>query len=297
MEEFRRRLLLLQHCRGIGWKTVFIILKEDPLLESLFKKKRYEWQALFPQLKPNQLSLFYDDLHSINIIQKINLYEENDILFLTYFDELYPDRLRHIYNPPWVIYAKGRLSILQEEIALAVVGMREATAYGQEVIERLLPPLIRRGGCIISGLAAGIDTYAHRSAVRHGGSTIAVLGGGLFHIYPKENTSLALKMMKEQLVISEYTPFTKPERWMFPMRNRLISGLSDGVLVVEAKMKSGSLITAQHALEQGKNVFAVPGKITDNTSDGTNFLIQEGAKPVMYYEDILSEMRFSVQNS
>ncbi|MBD3109457.1 DNA-protecting protein DprA [Bacillus sp. AGMB 02131] len=297
MEEFRRRLLLLQHCRGIGWKTFFLILKEDPLLKSLFKKKRYEWQALFPQLKPNQLSLFYDDLHSINIIQKIELYEENDILFLTYFDELYPDRLRHIYNPPWVIYAKGRLSMLQKENALAVVGMREATVYGQEVIDRLLPPLIRRGCCIISGLAAGIDTLAHRSALGHGGSTIAVLGGGLFHIYPKDNTSLALKMMKEQLVISEYTPFTKPERWMFPMRNRLISGLSDGVLVVEAKMKSGSLITAQHALEQGKNVFAVPGKITDNTSVGTNFLIQEGAKPVMHHEDILSEMRFSIQNS
>ena len=292
MDDFKKNLLLLHHCRGIGWKMIYKIMKEDPMLDNLYTKKLSDWHLLFPQVKPVQLSLFFQDLHSINISQKIKQYEENEVLILTYFDELYPKRLKHIYNPPWVIYMKGKLNLLQENRALAVVGMRQATPYGKEAIYKLLPPLIKEGYVIISGMAAGIDTFAHRIAVEGGGSTIAVLGGGLFHIYPKENTALALEMMKNQLVLSEYPPFMKPERWMFPLRNRLISGLSAGVLVVEAKEKSGSLITAQHALEQGKDVFAVPGKITDMPSDGTNLLIQEGAKLVLHYKDILSEMDF-----
>lgn len=290
MDDFKRKLLLLHHCRGIGWKTIYRIMREDPLLNNLFINNLQEWHFLSPLLKPNQLSLFYQDLHSIDISQKIKQYEENQVFILTYFDELYPERLKHIYNPPWILYMKGRIDLLKEQRALAVVGMRQATTYGQEAIHRLLPPLLKEGYVIISGMAAGIDTLAHRTAVMCGGSTIAVLGGGLFHIYPKENTALALRMMKEQLVLSEYPPFMKSERWMFPMRNRLISGLSAGVLVVEAKEKSGSLITAQHALEQGKDVFAVPGKITDRPSDGTNLLIQEGAKLVLHYKDIISEL-------
>jgi len=290
MDDFKTKLLLLHHCRGIGWKMMYIILREDPILDGLYTKKLQDWHFLFPHVKSNQLSLFFQDLHSIDISQKIKQYEENDVLILTCFDDLYPKRLKHIYNPPWVLYMKGNLNLLREKRALAVVGMRQATPYGKEAIQKLLPPLIKGGYVIISGMAAGIDTFAHRIAVEREGSTIAVLGGGLFHIYPKDNTALALKMMKEQLVLSEYPPFMKPERWMFPMRNRLISGLSAGVLVVEAKEKSGSLITAQHALEQGKEVFAVPGKITDMSSEGTNFLIQEGAKLVLQYKDIISEM-------
>jgi len=290
MDDFKKKLILLHHCHGISWKMMYTIFREDPLLNRLFIKELQDWHFLFPHVKPNQLSLFFQDLHSINISQKIKQYEENDVLILTYFDELYPKRLKHIYNPPWVLYMKGHLDLLQEKRALAVVGMRQATPYGKEAIHKLLPPLIKEGYVIISGMATGIDTFAHRIVVERGGSTIAVLGGGLFHIYPKDNTALALKMMKEQLVLSEYPPFMKPERWMFPMRNRLISGLSAAVLVVEAKEKSGSLITAQHALEQGKDVFAVPGKITEIPSKGTNLLIQEGAKLVLHYEDITSEM-------
>lgn len=290
MDDFKKKLLLLHHCRGIGWKMIYRIMREDPLLDNLFTNNLKDWHFLSPYIKPNHLSLFYQDLHSIDISQKIKQYEENEVLILTYFDELYPERLKNIYNPPWVLYMKGRINLLKEKRTLAVVGMRQATTYGQEAIYKLLPPLLKEGYVIISGMAAGIDTLAHRIAVVREGNTIAVLGGGLFHIYPKENTALALRMMKEQLVLSEYPPFMKPERWMFPMRNRLISGLSAGVLVVEAKEKSGSLITAQHALEQGKDVFAVPGKITDMPSDGTNLLIQEGAKLVLHYKDIISEM-------
>lgn len=290
MDDFKKKLLLLHHCRGTGWKLIYKILREDPLLKNLFTNNLQDWQHYFPQIKPKQLSLFYRDLHSIDISQKIKQYEENEVFILTYFDELYPDRLKQIYNSPWVLYMKGRIDLLQEKRSLAVVGMRQATSYGREAIHMLLPPLLKEGYTIISGMAAGIDTLAHCIAVECEGSTIAVLGGGLFHIYPKDNTALALRMMKEQLVISEYPPFMKPERWMFPMRNRLISGLSAGVLVVEAKEKSGSLITVHHALEQGKDVFAVPGKITDMQSVGTNLLIQEGAKLVLHYKDIISEI-------
>lgn len=290
MCHFHTRLILLNHCRGVGWKTIYMILKDDPSLEKLLAKRLEDWQNQLPHFKQNQLSLFYHDLHTINISQKMKQYEENKIIVLTYFDERYPQKLKQIYNPPWVLYLKGKQSLLEETKMLAVVGVRQPSSYGQEAISRILPPLIKEGYVIVSGLAAGIDTIAHRTAIDYRGSTIAVLGGGLFHIYPKDNIGLALHMMKEQLVLSEHPPSMKPERWMFPLRNRLISGLSNGVLIVEAKEKSGSLITAYHALEQGRDVFAVPGNITSPFSVGTNQLIQEGAKLVLHANDITSEI-------
>jgi DNA processing protein len=150
---------------------------------------------------------------------------------------------------------------------------------------------VENGVVIVSGLANGIDTLAHEHAMKNGGKTIAVIAGGVYHIYPKENAELAKEMMKSQLVISEYPPDTKPLRWHFPARNRIISGLSNGTFIIEAKRKSGSLITANYAVNEGREVFSLPGSIFNQNSLGTNDLIKQGAKLVMSSEDILEELR------
>ncbi len=169
---------------------------------------------------------------------------------------------------------------LGKEPKLAVVGSRQATPYGKNAIRLLFPELIENGVIIVSGLAKGIDALAHESAIKNDGKTIAVIAGGLYHIYPKENMNLALEMMKTQLVVSEYPPDTKPLKWHFPARNRIISGLSIGTFIIEAKRKSGSLITANYAVNEGREVFSLPGSIFNPYSIGTNDLIQQGAKLV-----------------
>ncbi|WP_019242322.1 MULTISPECIES: DNA-processing protein DprA [Bacillus] len=289
MQEFREKLLLIHHCRGIGWKSIFLILQNDPHLQTLKKKSLKDWQKTLHPLNPQQIQLFYHDLHSINIDKKSEQYVENSIDYLTIFDDGYPQRLKNMYNPPWIIYMKGNKKLLNNQKMLAVVGARKFSDYSIEALDLILPQLIKKGYVIVSGLALGVDALAHKLAISHLGSTIGVLGGGLFKLYPKENIALALKMMNEQLVLSEAHPALAAEPWMFPQRNRIISGLSDGVLIVEATRRSGSLITAYHALEQGKEVFCIPGNIANPLSEGTNTLIQEGAKLVQSYKDIDQE--------
>lgn len=206
-------------------------------------------------------------------------------------NEKYPKRLKEIYNPPQKIYALGNIEILNN-IGIAIVGARKATEYGKKVALKLSENLSKRKIVIISGLAKGIDSYAHIGTLNvQNGKTIAVLGSGIKEIYPKENIELARKIIKKGgCIISEYFPNEKPNKINFPERNRIISGLSKGVIVVEATEKSGALITADFALEQGREVFAVPGSIYSNTSVGTNKLIQQGAKLVTNYEDVLNEI-------
>ncbi len=291
MENNELRLVKLHHCRGIGWKSIQIILNEDPALSRIHHKKQNEWQELLPHLTPRQLTLFYKDLQTIDISRKLQNYLDNGITVYTVCNERYPARLRYIDAPPWVLYAKGDNSLFHGVKMIAVVGPRKPSPYGKEALHLLLPSLIEQGYTIVSGLASGIDTLAHETAISCSGRTIAVLGGGLLQVYPKANIPLALQMMKEQLVISETIPLGRPEAWMFPMRNRIISGLTDGLLILEAEEKSGTLITAYHALDQGKEVFAVPGNITSPYSKGTNRLIQDGAKAVLSTDDIIEEMR------
>lgn len=202
---------------------------------------------------------------------------------------LYPAFLKEIYNPPFLLYAKGNINILKAR-CIAVVGSRNASYYGRKVAFRLAGQLAKRGIAIVSGFARGIDSYAHKGALAVGGDTIAVLGNGLDVIYPRENYSLMKEMNENGLLLSEYTPGTSPLRANFPARNRLISGLAYGVIVVEASERSGALITADFALEQNREVFAVPGNINSPTSIGTNRLIKQGAKIVNCIEDILEEL-------
>jgi len=225
-----------------------------------------------------------------NEIDKIlKLCEKRGIEIYSFNDEQYPRLLKEIHDPPVVLFCRGEIKP-EDHIGLAVVGSRNLTEYGRRVTERLASELAQAGITIVSGLARGIDSVAHRAALSQGGRTIAVLGSGISYIYPSENKMLAEKIIKNGAILSEFYPEEGPKRENFPRRNRIISGASIGTLVTEAAINSGALITASFALEQGREVFAVPGNITSKNSEGTNFLIQKGAKVVTKIEDILEEI-------
>ncbi|MBK5497579.1 DNA-processing protein DprA [Peribacillus sp. TH14] len=276
----KEKLIHLHHCRGAGWKTIQTILAYNPSLSSLFTTTYTEWAEILP-IPSNKLNLFLKDLHSLNTIKKVKQYEFNQIKCLTMFDEDYPFLLKQIFDPPWVLYFKGDKQLLEKKSTLGVVGTRKPTWYGLEALKTILPPLVQKNFVIISGVAAGIDAAAHKVALDKGGNTIGVLGGGLLQIYPKSNIPLAREISNKGLLLSETPPAMRAEPWMFPLRNRIISGLSKGVFVVEAKEKSGSLITAQAALDHGREVFALPGNVLSPESLGANQLIQDGAKLVL----------------
>ena len=208
---------------------------------------------------------------------------------ITVFDSDYPAHLREIDDPPVVLYALGAGTI-DTRTTIAVVGTRRASGYGKAMAHKLAAELARHGITVVSGLAVGIDTAAHRGALSGDGMTVAVIGSGLGRLYPTENARLARKIVDSGgIIMSEFPVDARPTKWSFPQRNRIISGLSRGVVVVEAPEKSGALITARLALEQGREVFAVPGQVTSAVSRGTNRLIQDGARLVVNVVDILSE--------
>lgn len=224
--------------------------------------------------------------------QEVEALARAGVQAITLDSPAYPRRLREIYSPPPVLYVRGEL-LPEDELALGVVGTRRATMYGREATEMLVGGLVTNCLTIVSGLARGIDTVAHRAALTAGGRTIAVLGSGLDIIYPSENARLARDIAERGAVVSEYPLGTKPDAANFPARNRIISGLSLGVLVIEAGDGSGALITADFALEQNREVFAVPGPIFARSSQGTNRLIQQGAKLVLSTNDILTELNLT----
>lgn len=219
----------------------------------------------------------------------IEYMQENKIHIITIYDEEYPNKLRNIYDSPVTLYVKGNKDILNSN-SIAIVGCRNCSNYGKEVSTKFAYDLAKENITIISGMAKGIDSNAHIGCLHAKGRTIAVLGSGLDRIYPKENITLYNKIISNGgAIVSEYVIGTIATRMNFPARNRIISGLSDGVIVVEAKEKSGTLITVDFALEQGKDIFVVPGNITSSNSIGTNELIKQGAKCVTSIKDILEE--------
>lgn len=244
-----------------------------------------------------QLTIFSEeDIKRINNSKDTVLIQEKyaklinkGIYFVTIEDTEYPSKLRNIYNPPFALYYKGALP-REEWKSIAVIGARNCSDYGKEIANYISAELAKSGIQIISGLARGIDGYAHKGALSVGGYTYGVEGCGIDICYPKENISLYMEMQEKGGVLSEYGPGVIPRAGNFPMRNRLISGLSDGVLVIEAKEKSGSLITVDMGLEQGKNIYSIPGRINDLLSQGCNNLIKMGAKLVTGPEDILEEL-------
>lgn len=227
----------------------------------------------------------------IPVIERLErCHTRKDLRIITYEDDDYPPILKEINDPPWCLFIKGNLDVLHEEtMKFAVVGSRKNTHYGKLTVDMLVPPLVEKGVCIVSGLAFGIDSLAHKKALEYNGTVIGVLGCGVDIIYPKSNEMLYKKVIQKGCIISEYLPWERPRTYYFPRRNRIISGLSRGVLVVEAAKKSGSLITARCALEQNREVFAIPGQINAYSSGGTNDLIKKGAKLVTCTGDIFEE--------
>jgi DNA processing protein len=215
--------------------------------------------------------------------------KEEGIRTVCCLDAEYPSRLLDIYDPPSVLYYKGDLTVLNCNAA-AVVGSRRCSMYGLRMAEKLSYDLAERGVTVVSGMARGIDSAAHRGALNGGGNTVAVLGSGFRHVYPGGSEKLVEDIQAHGAVVTEFSSRTQPSRSTFPRRNRIVSGMSEGVVVVEASRRSGAMITVDLALEQGREVFAVPGCADLYTSKGTNFLIQNGAKLITCVDDIIEEM-------
>lgn len=226
------------------------------------------------------------ELHPEQELQQV---QAAGVTVLTWEDESYPAALRTIDAAPPVLFVRGQITA-QDEWAVALVGTRHASTYGREVTQVLASELARHGVTIVSGLALGVDTVAHRAALEAGGRTLAVLGSGLDQLYPPQNRGLAATIAEQGAVISDYALGTRPDANNFPPRNRIISGLSRGVVIVEAGERSGALITARFAAEQGREVFAVPGSILHPGSAGCNALIQQGATPVLSVDDLLEQL-------
>ncbi len=215
--------------------------------------------------------------------------EKKKIHILTLGDEAYPSMLRNIIDPPLVLYYRGVLPDFDRELAIGIVGTRKASAYGLSTARKLGRQIAAYGGLVVSGMAEGIDAMAIWGALDAGKTAVGVLGNGVDRVYPRCNRELYRKMEQKGCLISEYPPGTAPDRWNFPKRNRIISGLSCGVLVVEAPQKSGALITARQALEQGRDVFVVPGNIGISTCEGSNALLKDGAALVTSGWDVVGE--------
>ena len=279
--------IALNMIRGIGPRTANLLLDRFGSPANVFASSRET--LLAEGLKPATI----EQLHDTEILDKaqaeIERLEAFGAQVITLADETYPQMLREIYDPPIALYIQGDLNAALASPAIAVVGSRRCSTYGTNAANFLARELAAHGVTIVSGLARGIDGAAHRGALEAGGKTVGVIGTGLDVIYPKEHKKLAEELIATGAIVSEFPLGTPPLAQNFPYRNRVISGLCLGVLVVEASEHSGSLITARLASEQGREVFAVPGNITSQTSFGPNYLIKDGAKLVQHWRDVIEE--------
>ncbi len=269
---------------GLGTKRTLDLLRQYGSAEAVLRQEPRELESagVAPALAQSMASgCMFDE--AARAVEELKA-QGAEVVPLT--DRRYPARLREIYDPPPVLFAKGRLELL-DTVMVAVVGSRRPSAYGVAVAERLGKDLGAAGVTVVSGMAKGIDTAAHGGALSAGGATVAVFGCGLDVIYPAENRKLAERIARDGLLLTEFPPGTPAHPQNFPIRNRIVSGLSEGVVVVEGKQYSGSLITARLALDQNREVFAVPGNITQPASFGPNLLIKQGAQLVQLVDDIL----------
>jgi DNA processing protein len=272
---------------GIGPRRLSHLINWFGDLPSAWHASDAQLQQAGLEAKP-RTNLLQQRAH-LDLDEEMKRVEQAGAWLLTLVDEAYPPLLKELPDPPLLLYVRGSL-LPVDHSALSVVGTRKATHYGLEAAYKLSGALAKQGVTVVSGLAHGIDTAAHRGALNAGGRTIAVLGCGIDHIYPADNRDLANDIVQNGALISEFPLGAPPEARNFPRRNRIISGIALGVLVVEAPEGSGALITADMAAEQGREVFAVPGNIFNPASRGSNHLIQDGAKLVMSATDIMDEL-------
>lgn len=274
---------------GIGPRAATKLLERFGSAENVFHARRNELESL--RLRSESIeSILKREFHekAVEELEKVKSLG-GDVLILD--DGSYPYLLREIADPPITLYVRGDWQACLDAPCVAVIGSRRCSTYGENAAEMLARDLAENGICIVSGFARGIDTAAHRGAIRGNGKTIAVLGTGIDNVYPKENAKLVDEILEAGgAIVSQFPLKTPPLKDNFPYRNRIISGLSLGVLLVEASERSGSLITARLAMEQNREVLAVPGNITSKNSFGTNYLIKSGAKLVQQWQDVITEL-------
>ncbi|WP_169713504.1 DNA-processing protein DprA [Paludifilum halophilum] len=289
----RAGLIALHQLQGVGWHTLNKMVQAgwEPDRRMTEREGTRLVEAGVPGKTVDRIREKWTPDFVRRVIKEL---DRREIIPLTLWDSTYPQMLKELSQPPWVLYVKGDSSLLSGP-CLAVVGTRKPSSYGKQATHSLSENLAAQGWVIVSGMAAGVDGEAHRAALDAGGKTVAVLGSGVDVVYPKHHRSLYQEILKRGAACSEMPPGTQPHPGLFPQRNRVISGLSFGSLVVEAAERSGSLITADFSMEQGREVFAVPGPITSENSRGTNRLIQQGAKSVLQAEDVLEEFPYLTQ--
>lgn len=271
---------------GIGTVRAERLVKAAGGVEALYQMQREQLKKL-AVVGEKEIDALLEPKHRKNLEYRYKALADQDIRYVSRYGAGYPKKLQALSCPPLQLYIKGELPA-EEPLSIAIVGARECTCYGRDIARMFAFRLARAGVQIVSGMARGIDGWAHQGALEGGGRTFAVLGCGVDICYPAVHSALYRSIIKRGGVISEYKPQTRARAPLFPQRNRIISGLSDGILLVEAGRKSGSLITVEAALEQGRDVFVVPGRIGDVLSEGCNRLILQGAVPVLSPEDILS---------
>ena len=283
----RQALVFLNSLEGVGPKTILKIKDLFPDVVSVFGASLdslVEKTLIYPKVAKRILEFYQND----SLEKEFEFLEKENIQVITLWDENYPILLKDIVDPPPVLFMKGKL--VQDQASVAIVGARSSTQYGNQTAYRLSFQLAGSGAAVVSGLARGIDSYAHEGALSAKGATWAVMGCGFRHFYPRENRKLAQKIIESGCIMTEFSSDIPPVGINFPRRNRIISGLAKGVVVVEASKNSGSLITADFALEQGRSVLAVPGRIDVSQATGALHLIRDGAKMVLSVEDIIEEL-------
>lgn len=287
----RQMLYFLNNIPNIGNRSILKLSKNIDSLEKILSIKNEE---LIQFIGADKIESIRQNQNKIDkILLGLEELEERDIKFICYFEDEYPEKLTYIENKPVCLYVLGELNRnMFSRPTVAIVGSRASSSYGKEMAKFISSNLSKNGIDIVSGMAYGIDAISHREAMRNFARTYAVLGCGINICYPKENIDIyeEIKETKKGAIISEFPLFMKPLTCNFPMRNRIIAGLADLIIVVEARIKSGSLITASHALEQGKEVYAVPGRLTDSFSRGCNKLIFDGASILTSIEDIIESL-------
>lgn len=243
-----------------------------------------EWIQWFP-LRQRERTMVKEAFERAEQEPYLNALQEEGIDCIFYHDDAYPSLLKEVYDPPALLYVKGNKTLLHKPI-IAIVGSRQATAYTAYALRQFVPPIVQKGYVIVSGVAKGADRMAHEEAIASGGSTIGVLGHGYNYCYPKQNEKLMEELAKNHLLVTEYPPFQRPQRWTFPKRNRIIAGVSESVIVTEAEKKSGTMSTVDYALDHGRHIYAIPGAVHATLSRGPNHLIEQGATPLYRQEQI-----------
>ncbi len=291
MNDLKRRnmLLALHYIHPVPLSKLATLFTNMPLLDLLPSLPPTKLQQVL-HISEKSCTLIHSFLQKNAEKDFIAYYAMNGIEVTTILDEDYPVLLSQTYDPPVVLYLKGDKSLLHDEKKIAIVGSRKASAYTSNIVKVLLPPLLKENFRVVSGLAKGADKMAHEATMLLKGGTVAVLGHGFDHLYPSEHRGLYDKLITEQLVVTEYPPYVSPARWRFPMRNRIISGLSQGVIVTEAEKKSGTRSTVDYAISHGREIFVVPGNIFSSLSELPHELASDGARLVWNGSQIVEEL-------